>query len=569
MTSNASPVRSRAGESRCAYALILALTLLLVAALWAGVLFKIDAEHRQAEQSLKRDTLNLARAFEAHAARTIISADQSLRFLQHQYERNGRQIDIAAFVRDGLIIGNIFNQLGIIDEHGTYILSNLPNHQPIDLSDREHFRVHRDRASDELWVSKPVLGRASGKWSIQMTRRVDKPDGSFGGVAVISIDPFYFTSLYNDVAIGRDGIITVVGFDGIVRARRASSDEDIGASIGRDISDSPLFAQLADQAQGHYVSSSLIDGVERIFSFRKVEDLPLAVVVGVGREEAMADYLQRRNEYLLFASLMSLVVLLFGLLSARLLQRQRAISADLRLSRARAESANRLKSEFLASMSHELRTPLNGIIGYAEYLKTTGSDATCREFAAIIHKSSRHLLGLVNDILDQASIEAGRMRLHPDEFDLAELLEDVLDMHRSVAESKGLDLQKRLEPGLPATLHGDRTRLLQILGNLLHNALKFTNCGHVRLSVNREGDSLCFAVEDSGPGIAAEQHETIFERFRQIGTFVTRQHPGTGLGLTLSRELAVMMGGEITLRSSPGSGSTFTLRLPLRAAEPR
>lgn len=561
------PTTARLAEGRLAYALILGLALALIAALWAGVTLKILAEKADTEQALKRDTLNLARAFEAHAGRTITSADQSLRFLQQQYELYGRQIDIRAFVRDGLIISNIFNQLGIIDENGTYILSNLPDHQPLDLSDREHFRVHRDRASDDLWVSKPVLGRASGKWSIQMTRRIDKPDGSFGGVAVISIDPFYFTSLYNDMDIGRDGIITVVGFDGIVRARRTSNDEPLNTSVGMDISGSPLFGLLDSHNQGHYIAHSRVDGIERIFSFRKVEGLPLAVVVGVGREEAMGPYLQRRNEYVLFAGVMSAVVLLFGLLSASLLRRQRGISERLRASRARAESANRLKSEFLASISHELRTPLNGIIGYAQYLKEMGGDATSREFGGIIHSSSRHLLALVNDILDQASIEAGRMQLHDTSFSLADLIGNALDMHRAFATSKGLALDGECQPGLPASIRCDRTRLLQVLSNLLHNAIKFTDHGRVRLTVSIGQGDLCFAVEDSGPGIPAEQQTLIFERFRQADTFVTRQHEGTGLGLALSRDLATMMGGCITLRSAPGQGSTFTLRLPLQLME--
>ncbi|MCM2317855.1 MAG: ATP-binding protein [Pseudomonas sp.] len=556
-------------EGRLAYVLLLGLTLLLVTALWSGVILKTSSEQVRTEDDLKRDTLNLARAFEAHAARTITSADQSLRFLQQQYELHGRQVDIRALVRDGLIISNIFNQLGIIDENGIYILSNLPQHTPIDLSDREHFRVHRDNDTDELWVSKPVLGRASGKWSIQMTRRINKPDGSFGGVAVISIDPFYFTSLYNDVEIGRDGIITVVGFDGIVRARRSSTEEELNGNIGRDISGSPLFKLLKQESQGHYISASRVDGVERIFSFRKVLGLPLAVVVGVGREEAMADYLQRRNGYFLFAGLMSAVILLFGLLSAGLLRRQHAISARLRQSQARAESANRLKSEFLASMSHELRTPLNGIVGYAEYLRETGADATSREFAGIIHKSSRHLLNLLNDILDQASIEAGRMQLFLREEDLRNLIKDALDMHRAFATSKGLRLEADLPNDLPANLRCDRTRLLQVLSNLLHNAIKFTATGQVRLRVSRHGDELCFAVEDSGPGIAADQHGLIFERFRQADVFVTRQHAGTGLGLALSRELAAIMGGSISLNSVPGQGSTFTLHLPLSSQENR
>jgi signal transduction histidine kinase len=569
-TPAATPAASgRAGwhEGRLADALILALTTLLIVALWGAVIVKTEREEAHTAQEIHRNTLNLARAFEAHAVRTITSADQSLRFLQHQYELFGRHIDIGDFVRSGLIISNIFNQLGIIDEHGLYILSSLPDHKQIDLSDREHFRVHRDRPGDWLWVSKPVLGRATNKWSIQMTRRIDKPDGSFGGVAVISVDPFYFTSLYEHMDLGRDGMIAVVGLDGIVRARRASDGGENNRGIGQDVSASRLFEQLPHSEYGSFEEDGKIDGITRIYSFRKVEGLPLAVVVGVGRDEAMADYQQRRRQYFLFAGLMSAIILPFGLLAVGLLRRQRASADRLRISQARAESANRLKSEFLASMSHELRTPLNGIIGYAEYLRDAGSDPTSREFADIIHKSSQHLRTLLNDILDQASIEAGKMQLHVEPHDLTALLQDAIDMHRAFAQGKGLDLEAELQPGLPARLRCDRTRLLQVLSNLLHNAIKFTDSGHVRLRASRRDDSLCLTVEDSGPGIPLDQQDAIFERFRQVDTFVTRRHAGTGLGLALSRELVAMMGGRITLNSAPGQGSTFEVRLPLQPTE--
>lgn len=565
----AAPAAQRVGwyESRLADALILLLTALLIVALWCAVGVKAERERGHTVEEIRRNTGNLARAFEAHAVRTITSADQSLRFLQHQYERYGRQIDIGEFVRSGLIISNIFNQLGIIDEHGLYILSSLPEHKLIDLSDREHFRVHQQRPGDWLWVSKPVLGRATDKWSIQMTRRIDKPDGRFGGVAVISIDPFYFTSLYEHMDLGRDGMIAVVGLDGIVRARRANDSSGDNRGIGLDISASKLFAQLPHSEEGSYAENGQVDGVPRLYSFRRVEGLPLAVVVGVGRDEAMADYLQRRQQYFLFAGLMSAVILPFGLLAVGLLRRQRANADRLRLSQARAESANRLKSEFLAAMSHELRTPLNGIIGYAEYLREAGSDPTSREFADIIHKSSEHLRALLNDILDQASIEAGKMQLHVEPHDLTTLLLDALDMHRAFAQSKGLNLEADLQAGLPTRLRCDRTRLLQVLGNLLHNAIKFTDRGAVHLRAWRDDAGLCLAVADSGPGIPADQQEAIFERFRQVDPFVTRRHAGTGLGLALSRELVAMMGGRISLNSTPGQGSTFTVHLPLQPTE--
>ncbi|MBL0284077.1 MAG: hypothetical protein IPQ01_09360 [Zoogloea sp.] len=162
-------------------------------------------------RSINTETLNLARAFEEHTIRTIKSVDQALLFLKFQYERYGDKVNIAEYVREGMIISSIFNQLGVIDEHGIHVLSNLPNHKRVDLSDREHFRVYTEKDTNTLFISKPILGRASGKWSIQMTRRINKPDGSFGGVVVISVDPFYFSDFYSGVDLGVGGVVSLIG----------------------------------------------------------------------------------------------------------------------------------------------------------------------------------------------------------------------------------------------------------------------------------------------------------------------------------------------------------------------
>ena len=175
------------------------IVLALIVLVWGAVIYRIAADERLVIQAVDTANLNLARAFEEHTVRTIKSVDQAVLFLKFQYEKVGDRVDIAEYVREGMIISSIFNQLGVIDEHGIYILSNLPNHKRLDLSDREHFRVHKERDSNELFISKPVLGRASGKWSIQMTRRINKPDGSFGGVVVISVDPLYFSDFYSGV----------------------------------------------------------------------------------------------------------------------------------------------------------------------------------------------------------------------------------------------------------------------------------------------------------------------------------------------------------------------------------
>ncbi|MBL8484913.1 MAG: two-component sensor histidine kinase, partial [Rhodocyclaceae bacterium] len=223
--------------------------LALVALVWLFVAYKVDQEERFVRSSIERDNSNLARAFAEHTTRTFKSVDQAVLFLKFQYEKLGRSINIADYVREGMIISNIFNQLGVIDHDGKYILSSMPDFKQVFLGDREHFRVHVEQDSNQLFVSKPVLGRATGKWSMQLTRRVNKPDGSFGGVVVVSVDPFYFSKFYSDVDLGRNGVITLVGQDGIVRARRAGDD----TSVGQDISRSDLFEVLKQGPSGNFV----------------------------------------------------------------------------------------------------------------------------------------------------------------------------------------------------------------------------------------------------------------------------------------------------------------------------
>lgn len=534
----------------------------LLALTWSAVAYKARAEREQQLQATVRSNGNLARAFEEHTVRTLSAVDQTVLFLKYQYERFGERIDIADYVREGMIISGLFNQLGVIDEHGTYLLSNLRDHKRIDLSDREHFRVHRDGRGQGLYVSQPVLGRASGKWSLQLTRRIDKPDGAFGGVVVISVDPFYFTRLYSEVDLGRRGVVVLVGDDGVIRARRSGDEVSTGQAVG----DSPLFTRFAGTEAGSYVSPSRVDGLNRIYAFRRLEGYPLTVIVGVDEAEAMAPVDERIRVYTAFAALASAVILLFALAATVMLRRQRAIAARLELSQARAEEANRLKSEFLASMSHELRTPLNGIIGYAEYLRDAAPEGDERRFAGVILQSGQHLLDLVNSILDLSKVEAGRLELLTAEVPLAALVDDAAAPHRPTAAAKGLGLEVVLDPALPATLRCDRTRVLQVLNNLLHNAVKFTDRGRVELRVAPAPGGLAFAVVDTGCGIPAEFQTVLFEKFRQADAFVTRRHGGTGLGLALSRELAGLMGGALTVSSAPGEGSTFTFQLPQDAA---
>ena len=222
-----------------------------------------------------------------------------------------------------------------------------------------------------------------------------------------------------------------------------------------------------------------------------------------------------------------------------------------------AESANKAKSTFLANMSHELRTPLNGILGYAQILKQN-PDLTPKqsEGVGVILRSGEHLLSLINDILDLSKVEAGRMELHPVDFSLYDLLDNLSRIIELRARQKKIAFKLIRSESLPDVVHGDDSRLRQILMNLLSNAVKFTDNGEVVMIARMRGDKVHLEVADTGPGIPMEHLEAIFSPFQQVGR-VDRMTEGTGLGLAISRKLTQMLGGELKVKSEVGKGSRF------------
>ena len=255
----------------------------------------------------------------------------------------------------------------------------------------------------------------------------------------------------------------------------------------------------------------------------------------------------------------------------RVIERARAEEA-LHASKEAAEVANQAKSVFLASMSHELRTPLNAIIGYSEMLEEDASDSGQEHLLpdlAKIRSAGRHLLGVINDILDLSKIEAGKTELYLETFDVAALVEDVAATVRPLVEDRGNRFEVSVDDGV-GEMHADLTKVRQTLINLLGNAAKFTEAGSVTLSARREAasdDIVVFEVTDTGIGIRPEAIERLFEPFTQAESSTTRRYEGTGLGLAISRRFCLMMGGDIDVQSEPGRGSTFTVRLPARVSE--
>ncbi|MEN6307756.1 MAG: CHASE domain-containing protein [Anaerohalosphaeraceae bacterium] len=227
-----------------------------------------------------------------------------------------------------------------------------------------------------------------------------------------------------------------------------------------------------------------------------------------------------------------------------------------------ARQANQAKNAFLASMSHDIRTPMNAIIGFCELLAEEQLDQEQRYYVGIIHESSKSLLMLLNDILDLSKIEAGRMRLDVTECNLHELLSHIESMLTPTSVNRGLDFRIIVSPTLPCLIQSDPLRIRQCLVNLASNAIKFTHTGHVYISVSMEHEMVRFDVEDTGIGVPADKLNSIFEEFNQADDTTTQQYGGTGLGLTITRQLARMMGGDVSVTSRVGQGSVFSLTIP-------
>ena len=528
-------------------------------------LMLFTADKKQFNAALETRLAVVAKTYAEFVYLQMASVDQKLQALRKGLSTEHGRVPVQVVVNDELSkLNGLVLQIATANAEGQITDSSLgtPN-PPVNIGDRSHFLALKDNPEDRLVISEPVIGRVSKKPSLQLLRPLLSAEGKFDGVIVASINPEVLKIFFARMnSLDSDGRLSIIGLDGIVRFRLTKQ----GFTAGQDIKALPQWTQLSTLNEGLYKDASPIDNVARLSGFQRVQGYPLTVVVGTGLQQQTQSFNSRWT--LIWGMVLALAAVLAAVAAtiSLLAKEQKHSYMLMKTNRQKEQENNRTKSSFLASVSHELRTPLNSILGFSELIRDTNADPRTSQYAGLIHKSGTQLHALVNTILDLTKIDSGKMGLVLENIDMVELLGTLTSIHKVSADQKDVELSLAVDGVTQGVVESDRTKLAQVLNNVIHNAIKFTQAGAIFVVMKPAGEAgLHISVIDSGIGISAKDIGQVFDRFNTIDAHIeSGAEKGTGLGLALCRDLLNLMGGTIGLVSERDQGTTVDIFIPYK-----
>jgi two-component system cell cycle sensor histidine kinase PleC len=579
---------------------IVGIALFLAVCMWSFIGWSLWSEYNVARAAGQTEGYNLTAAFASELTKTFESAAAVFRLIENDVKAGplgpgaGPGTGIDPLRRSIAAVAGPGTEVRIAGPDGHLLFSTVPAGTEVtDFSQQAHFIAHRDHSSTRLTLD-PLRPEVAGK-AIEVSCRLETADGRFAGEAILSLKPAILLTLNSEIDLGRRGMVAVLGNDGIVRAGFDRDHTNGELAAGTDLTGGAYPDRLDPGATATYIRPGRVDGIERLITIRALARYPLRVTVALDLDDVLG---VARAHVWLICLVGAGASVLIGIMTVLLLRevwrrknreielaydRDRLHSAQVQMAadRARldktnrellesqeiAETANRARTQFLAHMSHELRTPLHAIIGFSELIQdqapTKPGSPPIAGYATDILVSGRHLLELINSILDISKVESGTATLTETAVPIADLARGSLISVRAWAEAKRIAIDLRL-PETTLRVRADRTRLLQVLINLMSNAVKFTpDDGQITLAaaVSDAGD-LVFSVTDTGIGMTEPEIAIALEPFGQVDSTLARAFEGTGLGLPLALKLTELHGGRMEVTSIKGRGTTVNVILP-------
>ncbi len=545
-----------------------ALAAFVLALLWTGTLWEVAATKREALERESVRTAALARAFAEHARGSFRRIDALLLTLRQRWEED--PLSFAAEVRrQAANLADISTLVSVSNAEGRMVFNSLDaTRTDVSIADREHFQALRDATADALFISRPLLGKVSGRWNLFFSRRLVDRQERFAGTVVVAVDPRYYARLHERLALGAQGVIAMVRDGGDFLSRYPGFD----GAMGTRLAGAP-FLDPRSPDEGTFRRIGQVDGVDRIYGYERLRDFGVTVSVGQSVEEALAPVVAQARVMIAIALAgTGLLVLLTWAIDRGMAARARAEEAARRLAAelerrveartAQLTAANRELEAFAYSVSHDLKAPLRGIEGYSRLLATdhAGSlDAEGREFLANVRTATARMNEIIDDLLAYSRIERGERAATAVRLD--ELVGDIVAEQAPAIRERGAAVTLAV-PAVQAVV--DAQGLAMAIRNLLDNALKFTRgVGAPAITVGgaaSDGRAHLW-VRDNGVGFDMQYHDRLFAMFQRLNR--VEDYPGTGIGLAIERKAMERLDGRAWAEGEPGRGATFHLEFPL------